>query len=103
VIEHLGHRDGILVADETGYLKKGTCSVGMQRQYSGTASRVENSQIGVFLAYVSPKGRALLDRRLYLPRSWSDDERRCTAAGVPDDVLFTTKPELALARRRCVV
>ncbi|WBB89961.1 IS701 family transposase [Verrucosispora sp. WMMC514] len=69
----------------------------MQRQYSGTAGRVENSQIGVFLAYVSPLGRALIDRRLYLPRSWSDDEIRCTAAGVPDGVLFTTKPELALA------
>ncbi|MEU8003229.1 IS701 family transposase [Catellatospora sp. NPDC049111] len=97
VVEHLGHRDGILVADETGYLKKGVCSVGVQRQYSGTAGRVENSQIGVFLAYVSPRGRALLDRRLYLPRSWSDDERRCTAASVPDEVLFATKPELALA------
>lgn len=97
VVEHLGHRDGILVADETGYLKKGTHSVGVQRQYSGTAGRVENSQIGVFLAYVSPLGRALIDRRLYLPRSWSDDERRCTAAGVPDEVLFATKPQLALA------
>jgi SRSO17 transposase len=97
VVEHLGHPDGILVADETGYLKKGVHSVGVQRQYSGTAGRVENSQVGVFLAYVSPLGRTLLDRRLYLPRSWSDDERRCTAAGVPDDVLFSTKPELALA------
>ncbi|GAA1369523.1 hypothetical protein GCM10009661_27150 [Catellatospora chokoriensis] len=97
VVEQLGHRDGILVADETGYLKKGTHSVGVQRQYSGTAGRVENSQVGVFLAYVSPRGRALIDRRLYLPRSWSDDERRCTAAGVPDEVLFSTKPELALA------
>ncbi|MEV4417056.1 IS701 family transposase [Catellatospora sp. NPDC049609] len=97
VVEHLGHRDGILVADETGYLKKGTHSVGVQRQYSGTAGRVENSQIGVFLAYVSPRGRALIDRRLYLPRAWSDDERRCEAAGVPDEALFATKPELALA------
>jgi SRSO17 transposase len=97
VVEHLGHRDGILVADETGYLEKGAHSVGVQRQYSGTAGRVENSQIGVFLAYVSPHGRALIDRRLYLPRCWSDDERRCAAAGVPDEVLFSTKPELALA------
>ncbi|WP_435831665.1 IS701 family transposase [Catellatospora methionotrophica] len=97
VVEHLGHRDGILVADETGYLKKGTHSVGVQRQYSGTAGRVENFQIGVFLAYVSPQGRALIDRRLYLPRCWSDDERRYTTAGVPDEVLFATKPELAMA------
>jgi hypothetical protein len=97
VVEHLGYRDGILVADETGYLKKGTHSVGVQRQYSGTAGRVENSQVGVFLAYVSPLGRALIDRRLYLPRAWSDDERRCEAAGLPNEVLFATKPELALA------
>jgi SRSO17 transposase len=97
VVEQLGRPDGILVVDETGYLKKGVCSVGVQRQYSGTAGRVENTQVGVFLAYVSAAGRALLDRRLYLPRSWSDDELRCTAAGVPDEVEFATKPELALA------
>jgi SRSO17 transposase len=78
-------------------LKKGTGSVGVQRQYSGTAGRIENSQVGVFLSYASPRGRALIDRRVYLPKSWTDDRYRCTAAGIPDEVKFATKPALALS------
>ena len=93
----LGHPDGVLVTDETGFLKKGVGSVGVQRQYTGTAGRVENSQVGVFLAYASPLGRALIDRRLYLPETtWCDRPDRRAAAGVPDEVGFATKPALAL-------
>ncbi|RUL91252.1 IS701 family transposase [Verrucosispora sp. FIM060022] len=96
LVEQLGHPDGVLVTDETGFLKKGVCSVGVQRQYTGTAGRVENSQVGVFLAYVTPAGRALIDRRLYLPEAtWCDRRDRLTAAGVPDQVEFATKPALA--------
>jgi SRSO17 transposase len=73
VAAQLGHAAGVLICDETGFLKKGTGSVGVQRQYSGTAGRIENSQVGVFLSYASPRGRALIDRRVYLPRSWADD------------------------------
>lgn len=94
LVEHLGDDDGVLVGDETGFLKKGTRSVGVQRQYSGTAGRVENCQIAVFLGYASEKGRSILDRELYLPRSWTDDPERCRAAGVPEDVSFHTKPQL---------
>jgi DDE superfamily endonuclease len=85
----------VLVVDETGFLKKGTTSVGVQRQYLGTAGKVENCQLGVFLAYASPRGRALIDRELYLPRCWTDDTARCRAARVPDEVGFRTKPQLA--------
>ena len=95
VARHLGAADGVLVVDETGFLKKGTRSAGVQRQYSGTAGRVENCQLGVFLAYAAPKGRALVDRELYLPQSWTGDRDRCREAGVPEDVQFATKPELA--------
>jgi SRSO17 transposase len=95
VIRHLGDAGGVLVVDETGFVKKGARSAGVQRQYSGTAGRVENCQLGVFVAYASPKGRALIDRELYLPRSWTDDRDRCRQAGVPDDVQFASKPELA--------
>ncbi len=95
VVRHLGDASGVLVVDETGFVKKGTKSAGVQRQYSGTAGRVENCQLGVFLAYASPKGRALLDRELYLPKSWTDDRDRCREAAVPDGVAFATKPELA--------
>lgn len=95
VIEQLGHPQGVLVIDETGFLKKGTKSVGVQRQYSGTAGRIENCQIGVFLAYASPKGRAFLDRELYLPREWVEDWERRAEAGVPEGVTFQTKPQLA--------
>ncbi|MGW2214044.1 IS701 family transposase [Nonomuraea sp. NPDC001684] len=95
VMEHLGHRDGVLIVDETGFLKKGDKSAGVQRQYSGTAGRVENCQVGVFLAYASPLGRALIDAELYLPRSWTDDRDRCARAGIPAGVSFATKPALA--------
>jgi SRSO17 transposase len=95
VVEHLGAADGVLVVDETGFLKKGTKSVGVKRQYSGTAGRVENCQIGVFLAYTSGAGRAFLDRELYLPEEWAADAARRAEAGVPDAVRFATKGELA--------
>lgn len=86
---------GVLVIDETGFLKKGSKSVGVQRQYSGTAGRIENCQIGVFLALVGSRGRALVDRELYLPESWCRDRARCDAAGVPEEATFATKPQLA--------
>ncbi len=95
VVEHLGAADGVLVIDETGFLKKGTKSVGVKRQYSGTAGRIENCQIGVFLAYTSGCGRAFLDRELYLPEEWAADAARRAEAGVPDAVRFATKGELA--------
>ena len=76
-------------------MKKGTRSAGVARQYSGTAGRIENSQIGVFLAYASDRGRALVDRELYLPKAWTEDRERCRAAGIGDEVAFATKPELA--------
>jgi SRSO17 transposase len=86
----------VLIVDETGFLKKGSKSVGVQRQYSGTAGRIENSQVGVFLAMVGPHGRALIDRELYLPRSWCDQQDRRLEAGVPGELKFSTKPQLAL-------
>src|SRR5687767_4424255 len=95
VVEHLGDPEAVLVIDETGFLKKGTKSVGVKRQYSGTAGRIENCQIGVLLVYASPSGRAFLDRELYLPQEWGDDPDRRQEAGVPPDVAFQTKPELA--------
>ncbi len=95
VVEHLGDADAVLVVDETGFLKKGTQSVGVARQYSGTAGRIENAQMGVFLAYAAPRGRAFLDRALYLPEEWTSDGARCRAAGVPPSVTFATKPQLA--------
>jgi SRSO17 transposase len=95
--ENLGHAGGVLVVDETGFVKKGDKSVGVARQYSGTAGRIENCQVGVFLGYATRHGRALLDRELYLPKEWAEDERRRKAAGVPKRVRFATK--IALARR----
>jgi SRSO17 transposase len=95
VIEQLGDREGVLIADETGFLKKGARSAGVQRQYSGTAGRTENCQVGVFLAYASMRGHALIDRELYLPASWTDDRDRCRDAGIPGDAEFTTKAQLA--------
>jgi SRSO17 transposase len=95
VVEHLGDPGGVLVVDETGFLKKGTKSAGVKRQYSGTAGRIENCQIGVFLAYASRHGHALVDRELYLPESWTADRPRCRQAGIPDQVGFQTKPQLA--------
>ena len=97
VVDHLGSPDAVLVVDETGDVKKGTVSAGVQRQYSGTAGRVENCQVAVFLSYAAPAGHALIDRELYLPRSWIGDPARCAAAGIPAPAAFATKP--ALARR----
>ncbi|WP_435876317.1 IS701 family transposase, partial [Saccharopolyspora shandongensis] len=96
VVEQIGDAEhGVLIVDETGFLKKGTKSAGVARQYSGTAGRIENSQIGVFLAYASAHGRALIDRELYLPKEWTSDRERCRAAGIDDEVKFATKPVLA--------
>ena len=95
VVEHLGAPDGVLVVDETGFLKKGTKSVGVARQYTGTAGRIENCQIGVFLGYGSSKGHALIDRELYLPKDWTNDRERCDAVSVPPERTFLTKPQLA--------
>jgi SRSO17 transposase len=97
VREYLGHPGGVLVVDETGFLKKGTKSCGVARQYSGTAGRIENCQIGVFLGYATTKGRALVDRELYLPKEWASDADRREEAGVPEEVEFATK--IVLARR----
>ena len=95
VVERLGDADGVLIVDETGFLKKGVRSVGVARQYSGTAGRRENQQVGVFLAYAAPGGCAFLDRALYLPEEWAADADRRAGAGVPEDVAFATKPALA--------
>ncbi|WP_456303096.1 IS701 family transposase [Streptomyces mirabilis] len=97
VAERLGEPDGILILDDTGFLKKGTTSAGVQRQYSGTAGRTENCQIGVFAAYATTRGRALVDRELYLPKTWTDDRDRCRAAHIPNERTFATKPDLAKA------
>src|SRR6478735_10472093 len=95
--QHLGDRGAVLVLDETGFLKKNDKSAGVQRQYSGTAGRIENCQIGVFLAYASRYGRTLIDRALYLPEGWASDRARRTEAGIPEAVAFATKPKLGLA------
>jgi SRSO17 transposase len=97
VVEHLGDPNAVLVIDETGFIKKGTKSVGVQRQYSGTAGKIDNCQVGVFLAYASAKGRAFLDRALYLPKEWAEDQQRRVEAGVLESVRFQTKPQLARA------
>ena len=95
VVEALGCASGVLVVDETGFLKKGRHSVGVGRQYSGTAGRIENCQVGVFLTYASAYGQALIDRRLYLPEAWAKDSERRRKAQVPEDVAFATKPAIA--------
>jgi SRSO17 transposase len=97
VVAHLGGTDPILVVDESGDLKKGTATVGVQRQYTGTAGRIENSQVAVYLGYATEAGHAFIDSELYLPKSWTGDRDRCRAAGVPEDVEFATKPALATA------
>ena len=97
VVAHLGDPEGIGIVDETGFLKKGTCSVGVKRQYSGTAGRTENCQIATFLAYATPRGQTLIDRRLYLPEEWCADAARRDTAQVPEDITFQTKPQQALA------
>jgi SRSO17 transposase len=95
VVAHLGTPEGILVIDETGFLKNGRHSAGVARQYSGTAGRIENQQIGVFLAYAAPHGYSFIDRELYLPEEWTADPLRCAAAAIPSTVSFASKPTLA--------
>jgi SRSO17 transposase len=95
VVEHLGDPEAVLVVDETGFVKKGRHSAGVARQYCGTVGKVENCQIGVFLAYASREGQALIDRRLYLPEAWAGDAERRRPAKVPGDVPFLTTPEIA--------
>ena len=97
VVEAFGHSEGIGVLDETGFLKKGSHSVGVQRQYSGTAGKIDNCQIGVFLTYSTPTGHVFLDRRLYLPEGWCDDASRRAKAQVPSEVVFQTKPQQGIA------
>src|SRR5947207_4618355 len=94
VLEHFTDPGAVLVVDETGDLKKGTATVGTQRQYTGTAGRTENAQVAVYLAYAAAAGTALIDRALYLPRSWTSDAGRCRAAGLPQDTAFATTPAL---------
>jgi len=96
VKEHLGTEDAVLIVDETGFLKKGKKSAGVMRQYSGTAGRIENCQVGVFLTYSSSKGFTIIDRELYLPKEWTYDPVRCTLAGIPETVQFKSKPQMAL-------
>ena len=86
VAQHLGEADSVLIVDETGFLKKGSKSCGVARQYTGTAGRIENAQVGVFLGYATAKGRALLDRALYLPKEWAADAGRRKEAGIPGEV-----------------
>jgi SRSO17 transposase len=95
VLEHLGSENAVLVVDETGFLKKGEHSVGVKRQYSGTAGRIENCQVGVFLAYASEKGTAFIDRELFLPEEWAHDQQRRERSGVPKSRKFRSKPQLA--------
>lgn len=97
VRQHLSDADGVGILDETGFLKKGAKSAGVQRQYSGTAGRIENCQVGVFLGYASRHGQALIDRALYVPADWAKDDERRRAARIPEDRAFTTKPKLGLA------
>jgi SRSO17 transposase len=97
MVEHLGSPDAVLVVDQTGDVKKSSASAGVQRQYTGTAGRVENCQVAVFLSYAARCGHALIDRELYLPKSWTADPARCAVAGIPTGTVFATKP--ALARR----
>ena len=95
LVESIGDPQAVLVLDETGFLKKGQQSAGVARQYSGTAGRIENCQIGVFLAYASRQSHALLDCALYMPQAWTNDRERCKRAGLPEQHLFATKPQLA--------
>ena len=97
LVDALGDADGVLILDDTGDLKKGDLTVGTQRQYTGTAGRIENAQVAVYLAYATAGGSTLIDREVYLPRAWTDDRARCTAAGIPDHVRFATK--ITLGRR----
>ena len=96
IVEKFADEDGVGIVDETGFIKKGDKSAGVQRQYSGTAGKIENCQVGVFLGYASPKGDTLLDRRLYMPESWFEESERMIEAKIPADIKFRTKPELAM-------
>src|ERR1700735_2167552 len=96
VMEHLADDDAVLVVDETGFLKQGKASCGVARQYTGSAGKITNCQIGVFATYVSRHGHAFIDRALYLPKGWTDDPARLKATSVPDNVSFSTKPQLAV-------
>ncbi len=100
VCEHLGEQNGVLVVDETCFLKQGQHSVGVKRQYNGTAGRVGNCRIGVFLTYASQNGHCMIDQALYLPREWIDDHERRKKAGVPEETTFQTKPKQALTMLR---
>jgi SRSO17 transposase len=100
IVEHFGEEDGILIGDESGVLKKGEKSAGVQRQYTGTAGGVTNCQIGVFLAYSTSKGAAIIDGELYLPGQWIQDRPRCREAGIPDTVKFQTKPQMLVSMVR---
>jgi SRSO17 transposase len=95
VIEHLGDDEGILVVDERGFIKKGQKSAGIKRQYTGTAGKTENCQVGVFLAYASHRGQAGIDRELYLPEEWAHDQERRKRTAVPEQIGMPTKPDLA--------
>src|ERR1700722_5781623 len=95
VVEHLANDDAVLVIDETGFLKQGKASCGVARQYTGSAGKITNCQIGVFACYVSRHGHAFIDRALYLPKAWTDDPARLKATSVPGEVAFATKPQLA--------
>ena len=97
VVEHLGDADAVVVIDETGFLKQGRASCGVGRQYTGSAGKITNCQIGVFAAYVSARGHAFVDRALYLPKAWTSDPTRLRAAHVPEEVTFATKPMMAAA------
>jgi SRSO17 transposase len=103
VVDAFADPDAVLVVDETGDVKKGTHTVGVQRQYTGTAGRIENAQVAVFLTYAARRGHALIDRALYLPKSWTTDRDRCAAAGVPDSIEFATRLALATAQIRRAV
>jgi SRSO17 transposase len=97
VVESLAEQDAVLVLDETGFLKQGKASCGVARQYTGSAGKITNCQIGVFAAYVSRHGHAFIDRALYLPKAWTNDPARLAAAHAPPEITFATKPRLALA------
>lgn len=103
VLKELSSPDAVLIVDETGFLKKGRHSAGVKRQYTGTAGRIENSQVGVFLCYGSDKGAALVDRELYIPQEWAADRERRLAAGIPETIEFATKPELARRMIGCAL
>jgi len=96
VMEALGEADGVMVLDETGFIKQGKKSCGVARQYTGTSGKVDNCQVGVFLTYAGGRGHGVIDRRLYMPREWMEDAERLRGAGVPESVAFQTKAEIGM-------